>query len=64
FLKSIMRADQQILNVFTKSDKLTQKELSNIKKEYPNSIFISNLKNRGIDTLNEKIFTTIFKVNS
>ena len=60
YLKYIKKADQQILTIFTKSDKLKQNELAKLKKEYPNSIFISNLKNRGIKEANDKIYSVLF----
>lgn len=61
FLNSIKRADQKIIKVFTKIDKLKQRELSQLKQESEDSsIFISNLKRRGIDELNQEIFNYIF----
>ena len=46
FLKDIKRGDQIIINAFTKTDKLTQAELSKLKRDNPDGIFISNLKKR------------------
>ena len=60
YLNYIKKADQQILTIFTKSDKLKQNELAKLKKEYPNSIFVSNLKNRGIKEANDKIYSVLF----
>jgi GTP-binding protein len=60
YLNFIKKADQQILTIFTKSDKLKQNELSKLKKEYPDAIFISNLKKRGIKEANDKIYSTLF----
>ena len=60
YLNYIKKADQQILTIFTKSDKLKQNELAKLKKEYPNSIFVSNLKNRGIKEANDVIYKTLF----
>jgi GTP-binding protein len=60
FLNYIKRGDQIILNVFTKIDKLTQAELQNLKFKYPEGIFISNLKNKGMDTLERTISTYLF----
>lgn len=60
FLNFIQRDDQIILQVFTKIDKLKQSDLSKLKKLYPEGIFISNLKNRGIDILEKKIIEYIF----
>jgi len=60
YLKYIKKADQQILTIFTKSDKLKQNELAKLKKEYPEAIFVSNLKNRGIKEANDKIYSALF----
>jgi GTP-binding protein len=55
YLKSFMRKDQQILTVFTKIDKLKQSELAKLKQKYPNALFVSNLKKRGIQEVRKKI---------
>jgi len=60
YLNFIKKADQQILTIFTKSDKLKQNELVKLKKEYPNAIFVSNLKKRGIKEANDKIYSVLF----
>jgi GTP-binding protein len=61
YLNFIKKADQQILTIFTKSDKLKQNELAKLKKEYPDAIFISNLKKRGIKEANDKIYSVLFR---
>ncbi|WP_456470900.1 ribosome biogenesis GTP-binding protein YihA/YsxC [Caminibacter sp.] len=55
YLKSFMRKDQQLLTVFTKIDKLKQSELSKLKQKYPDALFVSNLKKRGIEQVRKKI---------
>ena len=60
FLGYIKRGDQIIINAFTKIDKLKQSDLSKLKNRYPEGIFISNLKNRGIESLEKRIATYIF----
>jgi len=60
FLNHIKRGDQLILNVFTKIDKLKKSDLSKLKSKYPDGIFISNLKNQGINLLEEKISNYLF----
>jgi len=60
YLNSIKRADQQILEIFTKADKLNQKELGKLKREYPDSLIISNLKKSGISKATDKIFEQLF----
>ncbi len=61
YLESIKRADQEVIEIFTKSDKLNQKDLSKLKRAYPSSIILSNLKKRGIDEANRAIFRSLFK---
>jgi len=60
FLKHIKRGDQIIINAFTKIDKLKQTDIQKLKREYPEGIFISNLKNKGIDKLEKKISSYLF----
>ena len=55
YLKSFLKKDQQILTVFTKIDKLKQSEIAKLKKDYPNSLFVSNVKKRGIAEVKRKI---------
>ena len=60
FLNYIKRGDQLIVNAFTKTDKLTQADLQKLKIKYPKGIFISNLKNRGIESLQSTLSTYLF----
>ena len=60
FLHHIKRGDQIIINAFTKIDKLKQTDIQKLRREYPDGIFISNLKNKGIDKLEKKIATYLF----
>ncbi len=60
FLKNIKRNDQAIIEIFTKADKLNQKELSKLKRNFKDGIFISNLKKRGINMAQKKIFHHLF----
>ncbi|MDY0320634.1 MAG: ribosome biogenesis GTP-binding protein YihA/YsxC [Arcobacteraceae bacterium] len=62
FLKYIKKGDQIIINAFTKIDKLNQSELSKLRAKNPDGIFITNLKQKGIDNLTEKIATYLFGV--
>lgn len=56
YLHEICTPDQSILTVFTKIDKLNQKELSELKKRFPDSLMISNSKRRGVNTIVETIY--------
>jgi GTP-binding protein len=59
YIDSILRADQRVLNIYTKSDKLTQNESMTILKD-KNALLVSVLKKRGIDEVNERIFNLLF----
>jgi GTP-binding protein len=60
YLKSIKRDDQKIIEIFTKADKLNQKELSRLKRDFPNALMVSNLNKKGIEKANNAIFGTLF----
>lgn len=60
YLKSIKRADQEILQLLTKSDKLNQKAKSEAKKIYPNSLMVSATNKNGINEANLAIFNILF----
>jgi len=62
YLKNILRGDQKILTIFTKGDKLKQKEMSKLKRDYPDAIIISNLKKQGQDRVHKEILSYIFGV--
>ena len=51
YLKSFLRADQQILKVFTKADKLNQSQKTKLKNSFENSLLVSNLNKNGLDIL-------------
>ena len=55
YLKSFLRADQKILNLYTKSDKLNQSQKSAVIKFNPNGILVSTLNKSGIDKAREAI---------
>jgi GTP-binding protein len=60
YLQSIKRGDQEILEIFTKADKLNQKELGALRRNYPDSLMISNLKKSGIQKATDKVFELLF----
>ncbi len=59
FLQESCREDQYIVQVFTKIDKLNQKELNRLKNAYPNALMISNSKKKGIGQLLHVIYETL-----
>ena len=60
FLESIKRGDQKILQVFTKADKLKQKELAALRRDFPDALLVSAVKGRGIEELKKKIVEHLF----
>ncbi len=61
YLKHIKRGDQEIIEIFTKSDKLKQKDLARLRKDYPDALLVSNLKRKGIEQANATIFEKLFQ---
>lgn len=56
YLNEICTPDQDIVTIFTKIDKLNQKELSELKKRFPGAIMVSNSKRRGVDAIVEHLY--------
>lgn len=63
YLNEILEGDQVLLHVFTKMDKLNQKELGALRNKYPGFLMISNTKKRGIDKLIQVIHEILFDEN-
>jgi len=63
YIAEFIRPDQKYLTVFTKIDKLNQKERAKLKREFPGSITVSNLKKNGHDRVHVEILQTIFDIN-
>ena len=63
YVSKFIRGDQLYLDVFTKIDKLNQKERTALKKKFPNAITLSNSKRNGYERVHQKIFEHIFGVN-
>jgi len=63
YISEFIRPDQKYLTVFTKIDKLNQKERNKLKREFPGSVTVSNLKKNGHDRVHQDILKTIFDVN-
>ncbi len=61
FLKESCRENQYILQVFTKIDKLNQKELNRLKNTYPDALMISNSKKKGVSELLHVIYEILFE---
>ena len=63
YIGELIRPDQRYLTVFTKMDKLNQKERNKLKKEFPDAIMLSNSKKSGHDRLHYEILDTIFGIS-
>jgi len=63
YIAQLIRPDQRYLTVFTKMDKLNQKERAKLKKEFPGSIGLSNLKKNGHDRVHHEILDAIFGIS-
>jgi len=63
YISEFIRPDQRYLTVFTKIDKLNQKERAKLKREFPGSITVSNLKKNGHDRVHYEILQTIFGID-
>jgi len=62
YIRSFLRPDQRYIPVFTKGDKLKQKERAKLKRDFPGAIVLSNLKKSGYDRLHKEIFYAVFGV--
>ncbi len=62
YISNFIRADQLYLIIFTKMDKLKQREKIILKRTYPDSITVNNFKKSGYEQIHQKIFEHIFGV--
>ena len=60
YLHEICREEQTIVVIFTKADKLKQKDVSALKKIYPNCLMVSSSKGKGIQKATDVIFDALF----
>jgi GTP-binding protein len=60
YIRHFIRPDQSYLPVFTKIDKLNQKERAKLKKDFPGAVTISNFKKSGLQQVHKVIFETVF----
>ncbi|MCF6243683.1 MAG: ribosome biogenesis GTP-binding protein YihA/YsxC [Sulfurovum sp.] len=63
YISEFIRPDQKYLTVFTKIDKLNQKERNKLKRDFPGSITVSNSKRNGHDRVHFEILESIFAIN-
>ncbi|MBE2984729.1 YihA family ribosome biogenesis GTP-binding protein [Campylobacter sp. RM9344] len=55
YINSFLRADQKVLNLYTKADKLNQSSRSAVMKFDPKGILVSTLNKNNIDKARDKI---------
>ena len=60
YISEFIRPDQSYLTLFTKIDKLKQKERAALMREFPGAITLSNTKRSGTHRVHQKIFETLF----
>ncbi|HIP30206.1 MAG TPA: YihA family ribosome biogenesis GTP-binding protein [Sulfurospirillum arcachonense] len=60
YLHEICSVEQKIVVIFTKADKLKQKDVSALKKIYPNCLMVSSSKGKGIQKAIDLIFDALF----
>ncbi len=56
FLLHNIKENQYIIQIFTKIDKLNQKEQNALRREFPNALMISSSKKRGINQIIKVIY--------
>ncbi len=59
YLDQVCREDQVIVRVFTKIDKLNQKEQGKLLRDFPGAILVSSAKKRGMHKLVSIIYNTL-----
>lgn len=64
FLFDNVRENQVILQIFTKIDKLNQKEQNALRREFPNAMMVSSSKKRGTQKINKVIYDIMQEVDS
>jgi len=61
YIAQFIGPDQCYLEVFTKSDKLNQKEMGALLRDHPGALLVSNLKKKGVERLERLIFDIVIK---
>lgn len=65
YLQSLKSPSQNILQVFTKADKLNQSQKARLNKTYPNALLVSSAKNTGLAQLENALIThTLGRANA
>jgi len=56
FLMQNIKENQYIVQIFTKIDKLNQKEQNALRREFPNALMVSSSKKRGMQKITKVIY--------
>ncbi len=64
YIADFIRPDQRYLTVFTKIDKLNQKERAALRRAYPDAIVVSNFKKTGHQAVHEAILRHLFGIGT
>ncbi len=64
YISEYIRPDQKYLTLFTKVDKLNQKERHRLKRDFPGAIMISNIKKTGHEKVHKEILMAIFGIDA
>lgn len=64
FLFEHVRENQVILQIFTKIDKLNQKEQSALRREFPHAMTVSSSKKKGTHKINKVIYDILKEVDN
>jgi len=63
FLLQTCNENQQILQIFTKIDKLNQKEQNALRRDFPKALMVSSSKKRGTHKINKIIYDVLNELN-
>jgi len=64
FLFEHVKEKQVILQIFTKIDKLNQKEQNALRREFPHAMTVSSSKKRGTQKINKVIYDILTKIDN
>ncbi|NDJ27850.1 YihA family ribosome biogenesis GTP-binding protein [Campylobacter sp. MIT 12-8780] len=56
YLQSFLQADQRILRVFTKADKLNQSQKAKLKQNFKDAFLVSSTAKQGLEELENELF--------
>lgn len=60
FLQEHIKEDQRVLRLFTKIDKLNQKQQAALRRSYPDALMVSSTKKRGLAAVTKSIYDILW----